>query len=164
MDVVKFKTVNKDTDKLKEGENRVTQQGKDGYTTVTYLITYTDGVEIKREETDRKVVKPVDKVVEVGTGIITTKTEDKKEKVVKFTSKNENTDTLPKGETKVKTKGVDGFDTVTYTITLKDGKETSRKETKRTTTPITQEVILVGTKEEPKPEPNPDPDEPETEE
>lgn len=139
------------------GESKVVQKGKDGYTTVTYIVTYEDGEEVDREEIDRKVTKMVPEITEVGTGIITTKTENKKENVVKYTTKNENTDTLPKGETKIKTKGVDGFDTVTYTITLRDGKETSRKETKRVNTPMIQEVMLVGTYVEPEPEPDPDP-------
>ena len=58
------------------------------------------------------------------------------------------TDSLPKGETKVETAGVDGLVRTTYEVTTQDGKEVSR-------TPIAQvvvtkkvdEVVLVGTGE-----------------
>ena len=67
------------------------------------------------------------------------------------------TDSLPKGETKVETAGVDGLVRTTYEVTTQDGKEVSR-------TPVAQvvvtqkvdEVVLVGTgaakKQESKPE------------
>ena len=67
------------------------------------------------------------------------------------------TDSLPKGETKVETAGVDGLVRTTYEVTTQDGKEVSR-------TPVAQvvvtqkvdEVVLVGTgaakKQENKPE------------
>ena len=56
------------------------------------------------------------------------------------------TDSLPKGETKVETAGVDGLVRTTYEVTTQDGKEISR-------TPVAQvvvtqkvdEVVLVGT-------------------
>ena len=56
------------------------------------------------------------------------------------------TDSLPKGETKVETAGVDGLVRTTYEVTTQDGKEVSR-------TPVAQvvvtkkvdEVVLVGT-------------------
>ncbi|OLL14999.1 G5 domain-containing protein [Actinomyces oris] len=59
------------------------------------------------------------------------------------------TDSLPKGETKVETAGVDGLVRTTYEITTQDGEEVSR-------TPIAQvvvtkkvdEVVLVGTGEQ----------------
>ena len=59
------------------------------------------------------------------------------------------TDSLPKGETKVETAGVDGLVRTTYEVTTQDGKEVSR-------TPIAQvvvtkkvdEVVLVGTGEQ----------------
>ena len=53
---------------------------------------------------------------------------------------------LAKGTEKVTTKGVDGTTTKTYTVTLVDGKQTSKKlrSTKVTTQPVT-EVTTVGT-------------------
>nr|WP_315501365.1 G5 domain-containing protein [Actinomyces oris] len=59
------------------------------------------------------------------------------------------TDSLPKGETKVETAGVDGLVRTTYEVTTQDGKEVSR-------TPVAQvvvtqkvdEVVLVGTGEQ----------------
>lgn len=65
--MVSFTTENVDTDELPVGESRVIVEGVDGYTTVTYLVTYEDGVEVSREETDRVVTPPVTRVIENGT-------------------------------------------------------------------------------------------------
>lgn len=62
-----FETIQEETDELPLGETRVSQEGVNGYTNVTYTITYEDGVEIKREESNREVIPPVNKVVEIGT-------------------------------------------------------------------------------------------------
>lgn len=66
-DVVNFDTVERDTDELPLGENRVIQEGVDGYTNVTYKITLHDGEEVSREESKREVVDPVDEIIENGT-------------------------------------------------------------------------------------------------
>lgn len=77
--------------------------------------------------------------------VVTTKEETKKE-VVAFTSKTVESDTLPKGESKVTQTGVNGERTIVYTVTLTDGKETSRKVKSNTVTkqPVEQ-VTTVGT-------------------
>ena len=51
---------------VKEGEEEVVQEGQDGYTEVTYEVTYEDGVEVSREEISRKVIEPVDEIINVG--------------------------------------------------------------------------------------------------
>ena len=56
------------------------------------------------------------------------------------------TDSLPKGETKVETEGVDGLVRTTYEVTSKDGTEVSR--TPLSSSVVTEkvdEVVLVGT-------------------
>ena len=56
------------------------------------------------------------------------------------------TDSLPEGETKVETEGVDGLVRTTYEVTSKDGTEVSR--TPLTSSVVTEkldEVVLVGT-------------------
>ena len=56
------------------------------------------------------------------------------------------TDTLPEGETKVETEGVDGLVRTTYEVTSKDGTEVSR--TPLSSSVVTEkvdEVVLVGT-------------------
>ncbi len=67
VDTVEYETVEQETDELPLGESRVAQEGQDGYTEVTYLVTYHDGEEYDREETDRNVVDPVNEIIEVGT-------------------------------------------------------------------------------------------------
>ena len=47
------------------------------------------------------------------------------------------TDSLPKGETKVETAGVDGLVRTTYEVTTQDGKEVSR-------TPIAQVIVTIA--------------------
>ncbi len=67
IDVVAYDTVRNETDDLPLGEEEVAQEGVDGYTKVTYKVTYEDGEEVDREETDREVVDPVDEIINVGT-------------------------------------------------------------------------------------------------
>lgn len=67
IDVVDYETVRNETEELPKGEEEVVQEGKDGYTKVTYKVTYEDGTEVSREETDREVIDPVDEVINVGT-------------------------------------------------------------------------------------------------
>lgn len=67
IDVVEYETVRNETDELPKGEEEVVQEGKDGYTEVTYKVTYEDGTEVDREETGRKTIDPVDEIINVGT-------------------------------------------------------------------------------------------------
>ncbi|GAA1374618.1 transglycosylase family protein [Luteococcus sanguinis] len=68
---------------------------------------------------------------------------------IEHESKEVTSSSLAKGTEKLTTKGVDGTTTKTYTVTLVDGKQTSKKlvSTKVTTQPVT-EVTTVGTKVE----------------
>lgn len=75
---------------------------------------------------------------------ITTEQEVIQENTVPFEKERKETEELLEGEEEVEVEGVDGFDTVTYTITLHDGEEHSREETSRETTPPVTEVTLVG--------------------
>lgn len=67
IDVVEYDTVRNETDDLPKGEEEVVQEGKDGYTKVTYEVTYEDGTEVDREEIGREVIDPVDEIINVGT-------------------------------------------------------------------------------------------------
>jgi hypothetical protein len=67
-EIIKFKTVEKDDDTLESGETKVTREGKDGEKTLTYEVTYTDGVETSRElKSEEVTTKPVNKIVVNGT-------------------------------------------------------------------------------------------------
>ena len=78
--------------------------------------------------------------------VITTKTE-KRTAVINFKTIEENDSTLDAGKTSIKQTGVNGQQTITYTVTYTDGRETSRVEVSRTTTrqPVDQ-IVLIGTK------------------
>lgn len=67
VDVVEYDTVRNETDELPKGEEETVQEGKDGYTEVTYKITYEDGTEVDKEEINREVIDPVDEIINVGT-------------------------------------------------------------------------------------------------
>ena len=67
IDIVEYETIRNETETLPKGEEEVVQEGKDGYTEVTYEVTYEDGVEVSREEINREVIDPVDEIINVGT-------------------------------------------------------------------------------------------------
>ena len=67
IDIVEYETIRNETEALPKGEEEVVQEGKDGYTEVTYEVTYEDVVEVSREEISRKVIEPVDEIINVGT-------------------------------------------------------------------------------------------------
>lgn len=78
-----------------------------------------------------------------------TETETKTE-VIPFETVTRNDSTLLEGTTQVITEGQNGVRTIVYTITLTDGKETSRAESSNAITmqPITK-IIANGTKKKP---------------
>ncbi|HQE30519.1 MAG TPA: septal ring lytic transglycosylase RlpA family protein [Propionibacteriaceae bacterium] len=86
------------------------------------------------------------KVVRVTTKLVS------KDVAIPFTSSNTNDATLAKGTTKVKTAGVDGVSTETWTQTLHDGQVVGEERTASVVAkePVNQ-VNLVGTKVAPKP-------------
>ena len=69
-------------------------------------------------------------------------------KPIAYPTRRVDDDSLAKGKTKVRTKGVNGTRTQTYTVTLTGGRETSRRLVSDVVTkkPVTK-VIAVGTKE-----------------
>lgn len=66
---------------------------------------------------------------------------------IAFTTRTVKDPDLEKGDTEVRTKGVAGVRTITYEVTVTDGKETSRKQISSVVTkkPVTK-VVAVGTK------------------
>ena len=74
---------------------------------------------------------------------VTTVTEDVTDA---HSSTQEETDSLPQGQTQVKTAGVDGVSRVTYQVTMRDGQEVSREAVSSVVvTQRVDEVVLVGT-------------------
>ena len=152
--VINFKTIEENDSTLDAGKTSIKQTGVNGQQIITYTVTYTDGRETSRVEVSRTTTRqPVDQIVLIGTKkvdgkpVITTKTETKTETIA-FTTIQENDNTLEVGKTAVKQEGQNGVLTITYTVTLTDGVETSRVETSRTrTTEPVNRIVLVGTKE-----------------
>jgi len=77
-----------------------------------------------------------------------TKKTIKQTKSIRYGTREVDDDSLADGKTKVRVKGVNGVRTITYEITLTDGKETARKQVSSVVTrkPVTK-VIAVGTKQ-----------------
>ena len=152
--VINFKTIEENDSTLDAGKTSIKQTGVNGQQTITYTVTYTDGRETSRVEVSRTTTRqPVDQIVLIGTKkvdgkpVITTKTETKTETIA-FKTIHENDNTLEVGKTAVKQEGQNGVLTITYTVTLTDGVETSRVERSRTrTTEPVNRIVLVGTKE-----------------
>ena len=152
--VINFKTIEENDSTLDAGKTSIKQTGVNGQRTITYTVTYTDGRETSRVEVSRTTTRqPVDQIVLIGTKkvdgkpVITTKTETKTETIA-FRTIQENDNTLEVGKTAVKQEGQNGVLTITYTVTLTDGVETSRVERSRTrTTEPVNRIVLVGTKE-----------------
>lgn len=72
---VAYSTKKYNTNKLAKGKTRVDKQGKEGKREIVYEITYKDGKEIsKKVISDKVTVKPVDKVIVVGTYVAPKKT------------------------------------------------------------------------------------------
>lgn len=82
--------------------------------------------------------------------VITTKEETKTESIP-YQKQIVESDDLPRGQTQIQTYGVNGVKTITYTITLVDGKETNRTSIEAATTKPVDQVTVVGTYVEPAP-------------
>lgn len=64
----KYSTVKLETDELYSGDQKVVQQGSDGKTKITELVTYVDGVLTSSVELKRTTVsETVDEIIKVGT-------------------------------------------------------------------------------------------------
>ena len=79
---------------------------------------------------------------------VVTKKTVKQAKSVRYGTREVDDDSLSEGKTKVRVKGVNGVRTITYEITLTDGKETARRQVSSVVTrkPVTK-VVAVGTKQ-----------------
>ena len=147
---IPFKKVTKEDDTTDVTE--ITQQGVNGIKTLTYSVTYTDGVETARDLISEEVTtEPIDEITTVGTKpdpVIEVKTETET-KVVPFEKVEEEDDTAD--VTEITQQGVNGIKTLTYKVTYTDGVETNKEL-------VSDEITNIGTKQ-PDPEPEPDPEE-----
>lgn len=99
---------------------------------------------------DDKVVPKIDSEIKTGEQIKITRvaiTNVKKTKVIEFTTKRKDDNTLDKGKTKTDQVGVNGEKTLTYEVRREDGAEVSRKLMKtETTLKAIEEILIIGTK------------------
>lgn len=116
-----------------------------------------------------RVSVPVGSSLITGMGLKVTRVESGKKitetEAIDFTSTEQETDELLVGEREILQAGVAGERTRVFTVTVIDGKETSRKPVsdKVTREPV-EEIIGIGTREEePEPEPAPEEEAPEVE-
>lgn len=146
---IPFETVRIYDDTRYDDEMRVITEGRNGYTSFTYLITYEDGKEIARELVSESVYAPISKEIVIGTKpAYTEKTETVKGNTVAYSTVYEYDDTLDVGVRKLKTAGADGYTEHTYLITYYKGAETSKELVSEKTYEPIHEVILIGTKKE----------------
>lgn len=65
---IEYETIEEESSSLYEGTTKTTQEGENGSSVITELVTYIDGVEAYTYEISTVVtVEPVDEIIEVGT-------------------------------------------------------------------------------------------------
>ncbi|WP_284797663.1 septal ring lytic transglycosylase RlpA family protein [Cutibacterium acnes] len=119
---------------------------------ITAVGTVADALKAAKVEVDSSdAVNPgLGTPLSDGMKITLTMVDQKSQKrrvAVPFSTKKVEDSSLPKGETKVITKGVNGINEETWTVVFKDGKKVSEKKvsSKVVNAPVTQ-VVKVGTK------------------
>lgn len=142
---VAYQRVEQEDATLSAGERVIEQAGVDGYDTVTYDVTYTNGEETGRVEVSRLTTAPVEEIVRVGPAVVMIEQTTVVENLVAYQTVEQEDVTLPMGERVIQQYGVDGYDTVTYDVTYTNGEETGRVEVARVTTAPVEEIVLVGT-------------------
>ncbi len=91
----------------------------------------------------QETTAPVGLMVPGARTTVSTVTEDSEQA---YETVRQETDSLPQGETQVRTAGTNGVVRTTYQVTAVGGQEASREVLSQVTvTPATQEVVLVGT-------------------
>ena len=146
---INFNTITRESNKLAKGEKKVIQAGQKGETTIVFNETYVDGVLTSTSEVSRTVTKQaIDEIVEVGTGIETSK-ERSVDTPIKYTTKVVKDDTLYIGDTVIQQQGKDGYVRETFKDNYVDGKLVNSVSLGKTTTNPTEHIIREGTKQRP---------------
>ena len=143
---------NDDTRYPEDGNKRI-QAGVNGKKSVTYTVTYTDGVETAREKTGEQVTnEPVKEIISVPCKghSVEVKEETKEESIAYSTETREDSTRIKGDPDQVIQEGKNGVKTYVYTVTYTDGVETGRtlKSESVTTQPVNK-IISVATGEKP---------------
>ena len=132
-----------------DDERTTVQEGKGGYTTSEYRVTYEKGVEIARELVASEVTPSVPEIIRIGTKPAHAEEQiTSKENLISYKTVYEYDSTLEDGVRKTKTAGENGYTENTYLITYYHGEEVSRELVKSTVHEPQNEVIVIGTKKE----------------
>ncbi|WP_454927482.1 G5 domain-containing protein, partial [Abiotrophia defectiva] len=148
-----FQKLEEETATLPKGQKQLKTAGVKGERTKIYRYNVVNG---ELDESSKTLVsesvtkKPVDEVTLVGTAPVVTTQEISEESEIPYGTQTQQNANLAKGVKNTVRPGVKGKKKVTYTITLTDGVQTD-KQVKNTEilTPAVDEIIEVGTKEEP---------------
>lgn len=122
----KYQTIEEEDDTLPEGKTKVVQEGKNGYLTINYKVTYVDDKETSRVEINRSETPPVSEIVKIGTQVTEVKEETITEEVTFEIEKRYDFNGL-EGETEVIKEGINGESENTYNVTYVNGVETERE-------------------------------------
>lgn len=155
---IPFEIVKKENPNLPAGQEKVVKAGVLGERT-SYLSVLTENGKVSETVLDSQVTKePVNQVVEVG-ALVTHKGDesglaptsdpkprlDVQEEVIPFTTITRENHSLPKGQTRVVTEGVNGRRTNFYSVNTIDGKEVKTLVNSVLAQKAVTQVVEVGT-------------------
>ena len=152
---LEYKEERKLDNSLKEGEEKVTQEGVKGVKEITYKITFEDGVQVSKVKISETIKKhPKNKIISYRPKA-NEKIEEKVEtEEIEFKVEKKLDNSLKEGEEKVTQEGVKGVKEITYKITYRNGKQISKeKVSEKITKQAQNKIVLVGMKKN-KPENN----------
>ena len=156
---IPFETVKKENPNLPAGQEKVVTEGAKGERTIYVSVTTENGKETETVLEEKVTKEAVNQVVEVGTPVTHVGDEegvapvaDAKPRVViedeeiPFTTITRETDSLPKGETRVVTEGVKGRRSHFYSVsTAADGSEVKTLVTSVVAQEPVAQIIEIGT-------------------
>lgn len=138
---------------VKNGKDDEEKLWTTGGGTVKELLKENDISYEKKDKIKPGLKKKVKEDMEISITKVK-KEEEKEEESIPFETEEEEDGSLEKGKTETKQEGKEGTVVKTYEVTYENGKEVKRKEIDEKVVEEEQnEIIAVGTKEEPKPEP-----------
>ena len=143
---VGYATVEEFDNTIPYGERILIQTGTNGYDTVTYDVTYVNGVETNRVAVNKITTLPIEGIVRIGTQVIEVKIETEIENIVTYDTINQMDNNSPAGYMEVIQEGEDGHDIVTYEVTYTNGIETARIAISHSTLESIDKIIKFGTK------------------
>ena len=149
---VDYKVIENEDKDLPKGERIIDQKGEKGLDTITTTTPLLNGEPNGQPESSVEHTKePVDEIVRVGVGELTTQTtQNAKSQGFKIIYKDD--PTLPKGETKIEREGQNGLIVTTIEQDYVNGKKYGEPRTSTTQNKETiDQIVLVGTKEPAKP-------------